>query len=272
MSQNGEWKVEYYSKVVGIHSALLKNGKIILFSYPSKHKNNHPNQRHASDDHPHSIFGSASHKGVYQIIDTDNWIGEQPAEIKLNVFCGGHCFLDNSDLFVSGGQYQAIHNPILLVNPPSICTHTFATDENKWNLQHRSFLARWYPTCITLPSGNVLIISGAAGIYGLKKIGPISLVNKRLEIYDTENKLKKLQNLPFKIGLYPFMFILPNNKVFVHSERITRIYDIRTNKWEKSSSNSNNLLEIETNYGYSRTNPVQGTSAILPFKIRTAPL
>ena len=255
MSQNGEWKVEYYSKVVGIHSALLKTGKIILFSYPSKHKNNH-HKRDASDDHPHSIFGSASHKGVYQIIDTDNWIGEQPAEIKLNVFCGGHCFLDNSDLFVSGGQYQAIHNPILLVNPPSICTHTFETDENKWNLRHRSFLARWYPTCITLPTGNILIISGAAGIYGLKKIGPISLVNKRLEIYDTQNKLKKLQNLPFKIGLYPFMFILPKHKVFVHSERITRIYDIMTNKWEKSSSNSNNFLEIETNYAYSRTNPV----------------
>lgn len=37
-SNIGEWNVKYHSKIVGIHAALLNNGKIILFSYPSKER------------------------------------------------------------------------------------------------------------------------------------------------------------------------------------------------------------------------------------------
>jgi hypothetical protein len=98
---------------------------------------------------------SASHYGVYEIIDVENWTGEEPKRIKKNIFCAGHCFLDNGDLFVSGGQYQTIHNPILLVDPHSICTHTFSVDNTEWKLTKRSFLARWYPSCVSLFDGSI---------------------------------------------------------------------------------------------------------------------
>lgn len=256
---NGEWNVKYHSRIVGIHAALLNNGKIILFSYPSKEEHDHN-----GEEHPHSLFGSASHYGVYEIIDVENWTGEEPKRIKKNVFCGGHCFLDNGDLFVSGGQYQTIHNPILLVDPPSICTHTFSLDSNEWKLTKRSFLARWYPSCVSLFDGSILIISGSYGIYGVKKVGPFNFVNNRLEIYKKKIGLKKIQKIPFRLGLYPFLYLLPNGHIFVHSERTTRFYDVKNNLWVKSKS-TNKILEIQTNYEYSRTNPVQGTSVILPF-------
>ena len=256
---SGEWNVRYHSKIVGIHTALLKNGKIILFSYPSREEHNNN-----GEDHPHSVFGSASHYGVYEIIDVDNWTGEEPKRIKKNVFCGGHCFLDNGDLFVSGGQYQTIHNPLLLIDPPSICIHLFAIHNNEWKLRKRSLLARWYPSCVSLFDGTILIISGSYGIYGVKKVGPFNFVNNRLEIYNKEIGLQKIQKIPFGLGLYPFLYLLPNGQVFVHSDRTSRIYDIKNNMWIKSES-TNKILEIQTNYEYSRTNPVQGTSIILPF-------
>jgi hypothetical protein len=77
---NRVWNVKYHSKIVGIHVALLNNGKIILFSYPSKERHG----SHNGDDeeeHPHSIFGSASHYGIYEIIDVENWRGEKTKRI-----------------------------------------------------------------------------------------------------------------------------------------------------------------------------------------------
>jgi len=262
-TNTGIWDVTYHSKIVGIHSALLNNGKIILFSYPSKEKEHgHDNDT----EHTHSHFGSASHYGLYEIIDPRTWTGEQPKRIKKNVFCGGHCFLDDGDLFISGGQYQIIHNPLLSIDPPSICTHTFSIHNNNWELRKRSFLARWYPSCVEISDGSILVISGSYGIYGIKKVGPFNFVNNRLEIYSKKDGLKKLQKIPFGLGLYPFLYLLPNGHVFVHSEKTTRIYDVKNNSWIKSSQSSNKkLLEINTNYNYSRINPVQGTSVILPF-------
>lgn len=257
MTFQGESKIEYIAKVVGIHAALLHNGKFLLFSYPSKHKD------HSEDDaHAHDIFGSASHHGVYEIIDPESWMGETK-NLERNIFCGGHCFLDNGDLFVSGGQYQAIHNPALLFDPPSICNYTFNMSE--WKLQKRTLLARWYPSCVALPDGSALIVSGAVGLYGLKNIGPIKLVNRNLQLYDRKNGLKLLQKIPFSIGLYPFMHLLPNQRIFVHSEQITRVYNYHANKWE-TSPQTGKIMAIRTQYQYSRTNPVQGTSVILPFK------
>ncbi|MGI0033830.1 MAG: galactose oxidase-like domain-containing protein [Nitrososphaeraceae archaeon] len=258
MSLLGESKVEYIAKIVGIHAALLHTGKLLLFSYPSRHR-----EHSETENHEHGIFGSASHYGVYEMIDPQNWTGDS-RKMERNIFCGGHCFLGNGDLFVSGGQYQAIHNPLLLFDPPSICNYIF--NSVYWKLQKRTLIARWYPTCVTLPNGNALIISGATGIYGLKNIGAIDLVNRKLELFDPNTGLLTLQRIPFRIGLYPFMHALPNNRIFVHSERTTRIYNHLTNCWV-SNHDDKNILEIRTQYEYSRTNPVQGTSVLLPIRL-----
>ena len=264
MSYEGKWKIAYSAKVMGIHCALLHDGKVPLISYPSMHEqgNGDNEEGGGGDRHQHSLLGSASHTGAWELVDPEKWIGNDHI-LERNIFCGGHCFLDNGELFVSGGQYQAIHNPFLLFDPPSICNYTFNCSTEKWLLRERTLIARWYPSCVTLPNGGALIISGASGLYGVKKIGIFSFVNNRLQTYYPDKEIRTLQKIPFVIGLYPFMHILPNNRVFVHSERTTRIYDHINNEWEKRP-NSSQILEINTNYEYSRTNPVQGTSVILP--------
>ena len=270
-SSEGKWKIAYSAKVMGIHCALLHDGKVLLISYPSMHKQGKGGDNHEGggggegeeEGHQHSLLGSASHRGAWELVDPENWTGNDRA-LEKNIFCGGHCFLDNGELFVSGGQYQAIHNPLLLFDPPSICNYTFNSSTEKWLLRKRTLIARWYPSCVTLPNGGALIISGASGIYGVKKLGAFRFVNNRLQVYYNDKGLRTLQKIPFIIDLYPFMHILPNNRIFVHSERTTRIYNHINNEWEKRPNSSSKMLEINTNYEYSRTNPVQGTSVLLP--------
>jgi hypothetical protein len=65
-SRGGRWEEPFESKVVGIHTSLLHNGKVLSFSYPSK-ENHHHNHQDVKDDHHiddiHS-HGSGKRTGV----------------------------------------------------------------------------------------------------------------------------------------------------------------------------------------------------------------
>jgi Domain of unknown function (DUF1929)/Glyoxal oxidase N-terminus len=271
MSGLGEWEI-HRTAVMGIHAALLNSGQVLLFSYPSKFEDEHDPQ------HRHSVLGSASYRGEYELLNPSDWstttaTESQTQKLERNIFCGGTCFLGNGDLFSSGGQYQAIHNPLLLFDPPSTYNYTFSIS-TRWKKRTRMFLttARWYPTCLTLPNGDALIISGASGLYGIKQLGPFSFVNRNLQFYNhISGTLSTLQKIPFKIGLYPFMHLLPSGAVFIHSGTTTRLYNPANNNWIKKKPGSSLLLEKETNYRYSRINPVQGSSVLLPLLLESSP-
>ncbi len=70
MANEGKWKIAYSAKVMGIHCALLHNGKVLLISYPSMHKQGNGDDVHGEGDgHQHSLLGSASHKGAWELVD-----------------------------------------------------------------------------------------------------------------------------------------------------------------------------------------------------------
>jgi Glyoxal oxidase N-terminus len=155
----GKWEKAFESRVVGIHTSLLHNGKVLFFTYPSKENHHH---NHANNNNVHS-HGSAERTGDSEVLDP---ITKESKKIALerNIFCGGACFLEDGNLFVAGGQYQTIYS---FFDPPSRDIHTFNTAEEKWihlkDNETNKFMemkARWYPTCLTLADGKVLIISG----------------------------------------------------------------------------------------------------------------
>jgi len=268
MTNGGESEITVFkSKVVAIHAALLPNGKLFFMSYPSRFQQNsddsHNHDEHNHEQHQHSHLGSSSSKGAWQFANPENWEEEtQGNELEKNLFCAGHCFMDNGELFISGGQYQTLLNPILLFNPPSRFNHTFSK-LGQFSQKESMWLGRWYPTCVELADGTVLIISGSWGLFGVKKLGPFNLVHNKLHSYNRDTGLKVMQTLPFKVDLYPYGCLLPDGRVLVHSERTTRFYHPQTNQWEKLP-NSNKLLEISTKHEFSRTNPYQGASVLLP--------
>jgi hypothetical protein len=114
----------------------------------------------------------------------------------------------------------------------------------------------------------VLIISGRYSFYAIN-FWIFRFVNNTLQIFDPKTySLQPSQKLPFQIDLYPFMFLLPSGKVFVHSGTKSRLYDPKTKTWNLAPkvepTKEQRYVEYKTQYEYSRTNPGQGTCLLLP--------
>src|SRR5262249_49862571 len=75
-----------------------------------------------------------------------------PARPTYNVFCSGHSLLGDGRLFVAGGHKADA------VGEPRACI--FDPVKNKWIETEYMNAGRWYPSCLTLPNGGVLVIAG----------------------------------------------------------------------------------------------------------------
>lgn len=260
----GQWETPFESQVVGIHSALLNNGKVLLFSYKSKESNHSHSSTENGGSHAHNhSHGSADSIGDSEIVDITTKTSQR-IDLQRNIFCGGTCFLEDGKLFVAGGQYPTLYK---LINPPCNDINTFDPYSNKWNYLSKKdprlrMKGRWYPTCLTLANGQAIIVSGRYSFYQIH-FWVFKFINNTLQVFTNDNSsISKPIELPFKVDLYPFMHLLPDGNIFIHSNNITRLYNSLTNTWESNGSNS--PLEIRTNYKFSRTNPGQGTSVLLP--------
>jgi hypothetical protein len=233
---------------VAVHLALLRTGKIIAF---------------AGDD---------TKIGDWNIGKSSLWdpvnphVGENPP-VARNLFCSGHCFLSDGRLLVAGGQ-STVHPPFtngilsffgilqLFTKGADHDIHVFDPQTRTWNRYDNMPKARWYPTCVTLPDGRALIVSG---VYSqahnfLFKNG---FFNQTYEIFDpSTNTLSSPKPFLKKIKAYPFLKVLPGGTLFVHSEYTTRLLNL---------TNFDTFPEkFETKHKGTRTYPGMGCCTLLP--------
>ncbi len=126
-----------------------------------------------------------------------------------NLFCAGQITIGDGRLLVVGGHEQAYEG---------------LTDTNLYNPQTGSWtrgadmsVARWYPTVTQLPDGRAFVVSGDN--ITLKQPGmsvPLTDASNTLpSIYNPEtNAWTDLPSASRRMPLYPFMFVLPNGKLF----------------------------------------------------------
>jgi hypothetical protein len=118
-----------------------------------------------------------------------------------DVFCSGHAFLPNGQLFVAGGH----------VNSSEQGTRTaflFDYTSNTWNDTNTLMNnGRWYPTVTTLANGEMLVTSGS-----ISSSAGVDLVP---EVWQTNlgGGWRELSNASLSQPLYPWMFLAPNGKV-----------------------------------------------------------
>ena len=125
-SQLGAWSAPQDWVYPAIHASLLPNGRVLY--WPG----------YAGDtprfwDPATAVLTDAPHAGY-------------------NIFCAGHAFDSRGRLVVSGGQLILLYG--LKDNA------LFDSVTGAWTRSPQMNYARWYPTCITLPNGDVLSISG----------------------------------------------------------------------------------------------------------------
>jgi len=236
---------------VAVHLALLKSGKIIAFS------------------------GHHDHIWNWNRGESTLWDPSHPSdppenpELKRNLFCSGHCFLPDGRLFAAGGQ-STFNHPVtiplsvmgiiqLFVNAADHDIHTFDPDTKKWT-RHEPGMpkARWYPTCVTMPDGKALIVSGTSSHAHHEIFG--GFMNLNYEIFNPlTNTLSKPVKFIDKIKMYPFLQVLPGGMLFVHSEDTTQFWNIGKKKFIPN-------VKFHTRSSGTRTYPGSGNCVLLPLE------
>ena len=172
------------SKVLAIHAALLRTGKVLFFAGSS----NNPDR---ADGDFRSI--------VWDPVQRTFFAPPTP----IDFFCAGHAFLPDGRLLVAGGtkEYDFGH-PFFGLRD----AFTFDPDTESWTRVDDMGGGRWYPTLVALGDGRVLAMSGL-GEHGESP-------NPDLEIYDEPGGWTTLpQALSDAWPLYPHLVLLDDGRL-----------------------------------------------------------
>jgi hypothetical protein len=145
----GKWASLPKWPIVAIHAALLHDGtvlawpRLVIDSNPKKDKTKPPWTARGVEGLPHT------------------WDHQHPNSPPVktgpppyNIFCSGHAFLPDGRLFVAGGHMWDNFwgdGRVTIYDPKD---RTWAKGLPAMNLP------RWYPSCVTLPSGDILVDGG----------------------------------------------------------------------------------------------------------------
>jgi hypothetical protein len=199
----GRWSAPFDIHGVGVHASLLHTGQVLLFVYPR-----------------------AEHGTVAWLWDTRNGaFTDVPLGGKRNAFCGGHSILPDGSVWVTGGTKWGER---VLFGARE--TDFFSAKSRLWKRGPPMTYARWYPSNVTLPDGDVLVVSGEDENGQL--VGAV-------ERYHAASGT--LETLPASAAKllpdYPRLHLLTDGRVLLSGERAdTWTFDPRTLVWSPVGS------------------------------------
>ena len=176
--QVGKWGPVIEWPVVGVHVALLPNGKVV--AYDSVGDN--ATETYPVHDHTRAmVWDPATGTGTRVDVQTG-----------FNVFCSGLAHLPDGSLFLAGGNKNAQLQGIAK-------THIFNPTTNSWSLGSDMAFERWYPSVTPLSNGEMLITSG----------GPATP-----EMRGTDGAIRQLPGASFGLPNYPWLDVAPDGRTF----------------------------------------------------------
>lgn len=176
--QVGQWGPVVDWPVVGIHVALLPNGKVLAWDSVGDR---------ATETFPVHNFTRAT---VYDPVTGTH----TPANVDtgFNIFCAGFAHLFDGTLFIAGGNKDAQLNGI-------VQTHLFNPANNAWSLGPNMAAGRWYPSVTPLTNGEMLITEGGPDVPEVRK---------------TDGTLRALTSASLNLPLYPWLDVAPDGRAF----------------------------------------------------------
>lgn len=180
-AERGEWSAPFDWRVVGVHLHLLSNGQVLTFG-----KQGTP-----------QVWNPAS--GTFTAV---------PSSTLL--FCGGHAFLPDGRLLVTGGHIDHDHGlPDANVFDPASRT---------WTRIASMAQGRWYPTNTALANGEMVTVGGADENAAMVTVP---------EVWDGAG-WRRLPGASLDLPYYPWLFQAPNGQVFYAGySHVTRYLDPR---------------------------------------------
>jgi hypothetical protein len=174
----GEWGPVVEWPVIGVHVALLPNGKVLAYdSIGDNATETYPVQDHTRA----TVWDPATGTQTPVTVDTG-----------YNVFCSGLAHMQDGRLFLAGGNKDQALNGI-------VQTHLFDPASNTWRLGPNMAAGRWYPSVTPLRNGEMLITSGRVDTP---------------EVFTLSGTLRTLSTAPLSLPLYPWMDVAPDGRTF----------------------------------------------------------
>ena len=172
----GEWGPVVDWPVVGVHVALLPNGKVLAYDSIG----DHATETYPVQDHTRATVWDPA-TGTQTPVDVDT---------GFNIFCSGLAHLPDGRMFIAGGNKDQQLNGI-------VQTHIFDPVTNLWGLGPNMLGGRWYPTVTPLSNGEMLITSGRVDTP---------------EVRTTAGGLRALSGASLSLPLYPWIDVAPNGR------------------------------------------------------------
>jgi galactose oxidase len=203
----GQWGPVFELPNVAVHAHVLPNGSVLMWG-----RRDNPND---------SLDVQQCTPFVWNPKDGNTTNTNQPeladGKTKVNLFCSGHAFLPDGRLLVVGGHHadtDGLNQAALYDWTTNMWTPT-APMTTPMGEQVR----RWYPTAITLPNGNVLVLSGSY-IDPTRPKGQQTVVVDLLQVWEngTWKAIRKTDGNPLNfigLPLYPRVHVASDGRVFM---------------------------------------------------------
>jgi len=203
----GQWGPVIDWPVVGIHMALLQNGKVLAYDSSA--------DLLSADDHS---FTRAT------VWDPTSGSHVDAMLTGFNIFCSGLAHLMDGTLFTAGGNKNSALDGL----PNS---YTFDEETNDWDRGADMAEERWYPTVTPLQNGEMLITDG------------VSFRADAPEVRETDGAFRSLTNASVDLDLYPWIDVAPDGRAFVSGpDAAMRSLDPSgTGDWDPEGSRGDSL-------------------------------
>ncbi len=212
----GKWAPCEELETVPVHMSLLPNGRLL---YWGRDKITDPAAGDGSD------VGSGCNTYTWDpITKTKSGVIRNGT---TNLFCSSHSFLPDGRLKVAGGHFRDNSHPYQEgIGEPHINIFDYLT--NTWNSLSPFEMeqGRWYPSSVTLSSGETAIFSGTYwDRHTLDGDGnPQTAPNSQASIYTLQNTL---HHSPAELSIrnYPYLHLAGDGKVFGLAAKIQWFFD-----------------------------------------------
>ena len=196
--QVGQWGPVVDWPVVGVHVALLTNGKVVAYDSVGDR---------ATETYPTHNFTRAT------VWDPQTGL-QTPATVAtgFNIFCSGLAHLMDGTIFAAGGNKDSSLNGIKQ-------THLFDQSTSTWTRGADMTYERWYPTVTPLRDGEMLITEGGPDVP---------------EVRQNNGTIRRLTNASLDQPLYPWMDVAPDGRAFYSGpdNRMASLNPSGTGQWQ----------------------------------------
>ena len=234
--QLGRFDVYGNTGIVALHATLMNNGKILFGARPEYNRGGPNTDTIARQEVPwgeiSSLFDIASGTSV-------------PVQIDDNLFCHTMFHLANGDIFTAGGDDYPNVGPATIGLANGLRKQrVYEQGTNRYVNYHDMQIARWYPTALRMPNGDIWVMGGASN----GRAGAVA--ESSIEVFRQGRAPNPVYPLPVMqdngMALYPIVRMIPGSgNVFVWVGQGWGIHD--KNTMQEVQGNHRAVNNIYTN-------------------------